>query len=259
MKKPLLQTKGKPLKLLSNFVLAFSFLTVIPIPLKEVDAKEGLARSMFFFPVVGFLIGLLALILVSLFGKFFPRHLSHLFLVLLPILLSGGLHVDGLADSFDAFFQGRNKEDLLRVMKDSRIGVWGALSILFLVLFKWEFLNVLSRGGAFLLAMTLSRWAHVLISYLLPSARAEKGLGKQVAGLVAKKELLGATLFTFVVSVFLGLVGFFTFLLSGFFVFLLSRFYQKKIDGVTGDVIGATGELTEVFAYFVMVILYGTF
>jgi len=236
-----------------------------------------------YFPFVGFCIGLLSLIIVSVFEQAFSQRLVNLLLVLLPILLSGGLHVDGLADSFDAFFhpprsnknpegreiaekqnrerfaRGKSKEDILRVMRDSRIGVWGALSIVFLVLIKWELIMLLpNKAVNYLFALSASRWAHVVLCFLLPYAREENGLGKEVAGLIQKKELLLSTFLMLGISLLLGLKGVVVLLMCWGFIYLLSRFYKRKIDGITGDVIGATGELTEIFVYITIVIFIGS-
>jgi len=254
-----LPTKKNPSNLLDNIRLAFSFLTIIPISVKSSSKDNALAGSMGYFPFVGFCIGLLSLIIISVFEQAFSPRLINLLLVLLPILLSGGLHIDGLADSFDAFFQGKSKEDILRVLRDSRIGVWGALSIVFLVLIKWELLMILpNKAIVYLFALSASRWAHVVLSFLLPYAREENGLGKEVAGLVQKKELNFSTLFMIAMSFLLGLKGIVVLVICAGFIYLLSRFYKRKISGITGDVIGATGELTEIFVYIMIVIFYGS-
>jgi len=254
-----LPTKKKLLSLPGNFWPAFSFLTIIPIPINTKSTKNTLAKSMRYFPLIGLGIGFVSLVIVSVFEQAFSQRFINLLLVLLPILVSGGLHVDGLADSFDAFFQGKSKEDILRVMKDSHIGVWGTLSIVFLVLFKWELLMILpNKASTFLFALSTSRWSHVVLCYLLPYAREENGLGKAVAGMVRKKEMMLSTLFTIGISFLLGIKGILVLLMCWGLIYLLSRFYKRKIDGITGDVIGATGELTEVFVYVIIIALYGS-
>jgi len=251
-----LPTKKKPSSPLDNILLAFSFLTIIPISVKTGSEKNTLAKSMTFFPLVGLCIGFASLIIVSPFEHAFSPRFVTLLLVLLPILLSGGLHVDGLADSFDAFFQGKSKEDILRVMRDSRIGVWGALSIVFLVLIKWELLMLLpNKMAGYLFALSASRWAHVVLCFSLPYAREENGLGKEVAGLVQKKEFIFSTLFVIGISFLLGLKGIMILTMCWAFIYLLSQFYKRKINGITGDVIGATGELVEVFVYVIIIFI----
>ena len=142
-----------------DFLSAVSFLTIVPIPSRILSKTRSLVSSMVFYPFIGFLIAALSLGLVAGLKPFLSERLESLLLVLFPILLSGGLHVDGLADFFDGFFQGRNREGILAVMKDSRIGVWGTLSVVFLVLLKWEFLMIVPvREMSFLTALTLISW-----------------------------------------------------------------------------------------------------
>ncbi len=139
--------------MISDFVQAVRFLTILPIP--EGEGKSDLARAMFFFPLVGFLIGILSLALTQAFSLHVFIRLEALGLVTFPILLAGGLHLDGFADSCDGFFAGKNREQIFQIMRDSRIGVWGALGILLLLFWKWELLASLSgRSGALLLALT---------------------------------------------------------------------------------------------------------
>ncbi len=246
---------GKSFNWFSNLRLAFSFLTIIPLAVTNKEERISLSQAMAYFPLVGFFIAVISLFIVGIFSHYFSPRLLSLFLVLLPIIISGGLHIDGLADSFDAFFQGKDKHDILHVMKDSRIGVWGTLSVVFLLLMKWECLVMLPQQNAgFILAIGLSRWAHGFICFLLPYARTEKGLGQEVAGAVSEVQIFLSTVFVLIVSLFLGITGIVAVLLSGIFIYLLSKFYKKRIGGITGDVIGATGELTEVFVYLVLIV-----
>jgi adenosylcobinamide-GDP ribazoletransferase len=240
-----------------NLCLAFSFLTIFSVPVKQKSASAALAQATVFFPLVGLCIGMVSLAVAGIVDSHFSPRLTALLLVLMPVVLSGGLHVDGLADFFDAIFRS-DRQEILRIMKDSRIGVWGTLGVVFLILLKWEALSALvPRDIGFLLALSLSRWSFVLISFLLPYARPEGGLGKDVAGQVTQQQLVISTGGVALLSLFLGWKGLAVVMLSAFFVFLLSRWYHKKIGGITGDVIGATGELTEIFVYLAILMMNG--
>jgi adenosylcobinamide-GDP ribazoletransferase len=176
--------------------------------------------------------------------------------VLFPILLSGCLHMDGFADFFDAFFQKKDRQEILTVMKDPHIGVWGVVGVMFCILLKWECLMIVPfRFESFLLAITLSRWAHVFLSYLQPYAGQDGGLGQAVAKKVGIRELLGASVFTLAVALILGLPGLLVFLIIALMVVLLGRFYKYRIGGITGDLIGATGEMCEIAAYMVILVI----
>lgn len=251
---------------------ALSFLTVIPLPgarkggLARADGSglpdraadrrlSKLARAMIFFPLVGFLIGTASLLIgAGLSTSLFPR-LQALALVTLPILLTGGLHLDGFADFCDGF-GGKNKEEILRIMRDSHVGVWGVAGVLLLLIWKMELLAALpSRGGAFLLSLTASRWAQVVLAYFLPYANPEGGLGESVAKKVKVRELSGATGFLAVLVFFLGVPGLVTFLALLPFLVLAGFLFFKRVGGITGDLLGAASEATEVYVLFIFLLI----
>ncbi len=241
---------------LNDFLVALSFLTVLPISVEVSDKKNALARAMMFFPLIGLGIAAVSLGAAHVLKPYFPERLINLLLVLFPIVISGCLHTDGLADFFDGFFQGKNKEDILAVMKDPHIGVWGVMGILFFVLLKWELLMIVPfKEKIFLIAITLSRWAQVFLSSLQPYARREGGLGESVAGQVGGVQLAIAGIITILVSLMIGIKGVIAFIVIGVFVFLMGKFCQRRIGGITGDLIGATGEMSELLTYFLFVIL----
>ena len=205
---------------------------------------------MFFFPFVGFLIGLVSLAVTQIlaFDLFAP--LKALTLVTLPIFLTGGLHVDGFADFCDGFFGGKDKGEILRIMRDSRIGVWGALGIALLLFWKWELLTSLpGRQTAFLFSLTASRWSQVVLAYFLPYANPSGGLGKDVAKKVKVRELVGATAFLTLLIFFLKGPGVLCFLALLPFVAALGFFFSKRVGGITGDLLGAASEATETFVF----------
>ena len=237
--------------MMTDFLQAVRFLTVLPLPWK---IKEGnLARSMFFFPLVGFLIGLASLLLAQVLSLHVFVRLHALALVTFPVFLSGALHLDGFADFCDGFFGARRKEDVLRIMRDSRIGVWGALGVCLLLFWKWELLASLpGRSGALLLALTASRWTPVALAYFLPYAGNGPGLGESVAKKVTARELAGASVFL-VLAVFLfkgtGLICLLALppLVAG-----LAFLFKKRVGGITGDLLGAASEATECYILFIL-------
>lgn len=232
-----------------RFYEAVRFLTVFNVPLKNLLPENALAQSMIFFPAAGLLIGGLSWGLFIISESFFPPRIATLVLLLTPIFISGGLHVDGFADFCDGFFGGKDRTDILRIMKDSKVGAWGALGVALLMLTKFELLLVLPHQGmVFLLAMAASRWAQVLLSFSLPYAGLGGGISERVARKIGRREVLGGSLF------FLPLILGFPqgiFLLAGLlpFLFLLGLFFKKRIGGVTGDLLGAASELTEIFIF----------
>lgn len=240
--------------MVSYFLHAVRFLTVLPLPGKE--KEKNLARAMFFFPLVGFLIGIISLVMVQ--GLSLPVfiRLEALGLVTFPLLLSGGLHLDGFADFCDGFFGGKDKEEVLQIMRDSRIGVWGAAGVTLLFFWKWELLASLShRGSALLLALSASRWAQVVLAYFLPYANPRGGLGEGVAQKVRIRELAGASGFLFLFIFFLGARGVLTFVSLVPFLAGIGFLFWKRLGGLTGDLLGAASEATELFIFLILFLI----
>lgn len=237
--------------MMGDFLEALRFLTVLPIPGGK---KEGdLARSMFFFPLVGLLIGLLSLAVVRALSLDAFVRLEALALVTLPVLLTGGLHLDGFADFCDGFFGGKDKGEVLRIMRDSRIGAWGTLGLVLLLFWKWELLASLPRRGeVLLLSLVASRWVQVVLAYFLPYANPEGGLGEKVAKRVRVRELVGASAFLTVLVLFTRASGVLAFLALIPFLWGAGWFFKRRVGGITGDLLGAASEASEVFVLFVL-------
>jgi adenosylcobinamide-GDP ribazoletransferase len=209
-----------------------------------------MARSTAAFPLVGLLIGGLGAAAGALALWVWGPPLHLLCVVLAWTLLSGALHLDGLADSCDALFSWQPRERKLEIMKDSRIGTMGALALVLVLLLKLAALHHLGSQwwlGA-LLAPLWGRWADVYGLFFFPPARQE-GLGRAFGAQVRFADFLAATLsallcsalFTFPGGVLLGLA------VWGLTHFLARRMV-RSLGGLTGDAYGALCECGEVIA-----------
>ncbi len=235
-------------RLARDFVVAFQFLTRLPMP--RVAFEPGsLARSLVFFPVVGLALGAAAALLHSLILPHCSRLVAALAVLVALALLTGGLHEDALADAADGFGGGRDREHILLILRDSRIGSFGALALIFSVLARLLLLSSvpLERVPAYLIAAeTLSRWTSLPLS-LLPSARAGEGLGTRLAQQASHITLISG-------SLLVGIIGTVALhsriiapaLLTVAIAALSARFFLREIGGVTGDCFGATIQLTQV-------------
>lgn len=226
--------------LIRDFLCAAGFLTVLPVAPKETN----LARAMFFFPLVGLLIAGISFALYLLASPFFAQPVSVLVMLATPILLSGALHLDGFADFCDGFFGGKTKEEALRIMKDPTIGSFGAAGLILLLLAKFQLILTLPDLRYYLLALGASRWMQVVLAFSLPYIGKSGGLGESIGGKVRWREVAGG-LWLVPLLGFLGMKGLFVMagalILLGFFGLAVKR----KLGGVTGDVIGAASELSE--------------
>ncbi len=231
------------------FVTAFSVLTILPLNRKRAVTEQELASSVVYFPLVGLVIGSLLMAVAQWLSPVLAPAPLAVLLLLLSVLLTGGLHLDGLADLCDGLAAGGNRERILSVMKDSRVGAFGVMGLVIVLLFKYSlFLEVIRQRAvhSFLLMGVLSRWAMVLAAFSGRYVR-DTGMAKPFIGQIRWPALLGSTVFTAGVVWMLfkgpGLgalvsVG----VVAGFFLYYL----RLKIGGLTGDGLGALNELVEV-------------
>ncbi len=232
-----------------TFPLALTFLTVFPWPWSGKASAEDLGRSLFWYPWVGAVLGLLYWGAGSLLVRFFLPPAAAALLLLLTVLLTRGLHLDGLADTVDGLGGGHTPEDRLAIMKDSRLGAFGGISLVLVLLLKFAFLQaVLSLAllPGLVLFPLISRWGLVLLAGLAPYARPGGGLGQAVTAGATRPLIAGATAATLVVSFVVGrFSGLIILGVAGLAVWGLSRFFRRTLGGVTGDVYGAVCEILE--------------
>ncbi len=243
------------------FFIAIQFLTRLPVPGKLQLSEETLGKATKFFPMVGVMVGAGAALTFWLLCQLLPHSAAVLGAIIFAAFITNGFHEDGLADTFDGFGGGWTKEQALEIMRDSRLGTYGALALVFLILGKYSFLSSIAQGAQgqvwrwLIVAHTASRWTVLPLCAWLPYARAE-GQGKLVAKQIGKAEISigSATLFAtmFMLSWQAALAAV---LVIGSATLLSGFYYRARLSGVTGDCLGATNQLTEVSLYLTAVIL----
>lgn len=229
---------------MKRLLAALGFLTRVPIT--TAFTAQDVGRASGFFPVVGVGIGALQLGL----WKLASPHLTSLVVAVLVVALSAwltrALHLDGLADFVDGLGGGRTRDDVLRIMKDSRIGAFGAVALVLVLGAKIAAFDAVPAPEAFVLAPALSRWTPVVLGYSLPYARSgtsARGARGAPAVHVGKLELGLASFMTAGLVVLLGhavLVG--VVVLVSVLVGVIAK---RRVGGITGDVLGANIELAE--------------
>ncbi len=244
----MLQAASHPV---AAFLAGLRFLTVLPISWKSDRDEHYFKASLFWFPVIGLLIGLMTAATVFLLEPFLPRSVLTVFAIFSLSALSGFLHLDGLADSADGLLSARPKEKSLVIMRDSRTGAMGVIALIFILLIKFSALSS-SPDGTFLLVLVfmplLGRVAILCSMAILPYARTGGGLGELFYSPVSRYAALWALVVFLFVSLFfpfsfsLFVTGLISLLLT---VGLFSLWCKKKIGGATGDTLGAVCELTE--------------
>jgi adenosylcobinamide-GDP ribazoletransferase len=235
----------------STLPLALTFLTKLPWPWRGPADAAALARSMFWFPWVGAILGLIFWAAWAGLQKVLPTPAAAALLLALTVWVTGGLHLDGLADTADGLGGGHTPETALTIMKDSRVGAFGVISLMLALVLKFSLFLSLSTqtcgAEALILFPVISRWGMVLLAYLSPYARPEGGLGQAMTLGVSPRVLIGASLSTGGLSLLiLGAPGLVLCIAAAVLVWLGSLSFHHRLGGITGDVLGATNEVLEV-------------
>jgi adenosylcobinamide-GDP ribazoletransferase len=242
------------------FFCAVQFLTRLPVPAGEFRADD-LPRSLAFFPLVGLLLAVGGLLVRFALARHVGNEIVVLAILIYLVLVTGGLHEDALADAADGFGGGWDKEQMLAIMRDSRIGSYGAIAIVFSLLGRFVLLTELPPTkfvAYFAASQVLSRWTPLPLSFFLPPARAESGQGSRVAGKISRFSLLFGTVVTLgIAALFLHTAVLWAGSTAAVIVAVTGLYYQKRLGGVTGDCLGATIQLTEIGVYLTGVIVHG--
>lgn len=237
--------------MLHSFALALSFLTILRVPLlpARLAGPTELAASFTFFPLVGVILGGFWVLLAAAFKPLLPPAVVAVLLTLVMALLTRGLHLDGLADLTDGVGGGYTPEKRLAIMKDSRIGTFGATALILVLALKIAALHALVQTGqwrALLMVPMLSRLGMVLGAYRSVYPRPEGGLGKTFCEQLHMGHLLAAMAMAFIAVVLIApLAGTVLLILLLGSVGLLRIMAQRWLGGVTGDVLGALNEIAE--------------
>ena len=243
---------------MNSFLAALQFLTIVPIKISSLDGKKT-AQSMAFFPLVGLLLGLALAGLNSLLTKCgFAQISINIILVVALAALTGGIHLDGLADTIDALSSAKKKEEMLAIMRDPHIGTMGVLGLAGILLLKIALISSLPLSikiSSLLLMCSLSRWSMVFATFLFPYARQE-GKAKAFFKNINLRIFLLSTLIALSCSVATGgLPGIIVMLCVALSAYLIAKLVSCQISGITGDVLGAINELSELVVLFMMCFL----
>ncbi len=239
------------------FFVALTFLTRIPICNKSSYTKEDFQKCVFFFPIIGLIIGGILWGSYILLEMIFPRPVTAALLLLIYVLLTGGLHLDGLIDTVDGIYGGMTPQRRLEIMKDTNPGAFGVLGAVVVLLVKYSvYAQMDPRMLIFLVAApVLGRQSMVWMQVFYPYARRE-GLGKLFSS-YNNISLFGVTTGITIVILFAlaQIEGLYIFLSAGVFCFLLAGRLSRLLGGLTGETYGAACELTEIFALLAALII----
>ncbi len=254
-------------------LIAMQFLTRLPVSflLKQAESQNDIytpgnqSRSLKYYPLVGFIIGLLLVAFIFILYTFAVSHTFYIAVltVFLWVALGGGLHLDGVADMADAWIGGLgDKDKTLRIMKDPACGPFGVIAIVFTLLLKLAFVYelVMINPLLILLPPLLSRIVVVALLMRIPYVRPQ-GMGHDLSASPDKHKNTASIIIAVIVSGYLlALLSGWTmvlgvFIACGLFYYMFISNVIKRIGGITGDIAGAFIEYTELVVLFSLVTL----
>ena len=234
-----------------SFVVAWHFLTAIPLTAHHDPTSRELARSMAWFPLVGLILGGLLAASALVFSTIFTDGVVNMLLIVVLAIVTRGLHLDGLADSLDGLAGGRTPAERLAIMRDARIGAMGAAGLILALGLRYAGLAALPQPDrlSWLISMpAVGRWAMVVGAMSAPNARTDGGLAQPFLQQLSSREVISATILlsgTVVLA-----LGPLSALVACGLVALVTRavtaLAHRLLGGITGDVLGATNEIAEV-------------
>ncbi len=238
------------------FLIACQFLTIIPLPAASSWQEDDMGRSMRWFPLVGLAIGGMLALAHGGASLLLPSGVADLLVVSLLALVTGCLHLDGLADVCDGFGARGGRERFLAVMKDSSVGAIGVVGVVLGLMLKYQGiagLPLAQKYGAIVIFPAIARFAQVLMASGAKRARGD-GLGAVFVAGVGPMELSIAGVTTVAAAaIILGGIGILCCILAAAFTLLAKGYFHRRLGGVSGDIIGCVSELVEIITLLTVV------
>lgn len=244
-------------KYLNGFLLMIQFMTRIPVNKELSCDMDDFRIGILYFPIIGFMVGGIQYIIYFLLQTIMASEIAIVIAVIAGVLLTGALHVDGLGDVFDAFYSFRGgKDKILEIMKDSRMGTYGSLTIFFDIILKIiSFILLEQRGLISLMILTpaIGRGAMVFLFSIGKSAK-EKSSGNVYIGNCGIKEVIITFIEVMIIGTFIvGPVRTISLVSCSYLiVFFFNKYCNFKIGGLVGDTLGTGNELSELLTLILM-------
>lgn len=244
-------------KMIKGMILAFQFLTRLPINITVDFNEDNIQKSTFFFPFVGMVIGGIGGLSYHIFN-YINKDIAAFFTVVSLIVINGGLHLDGLSDTFDGFLSYRDKEKTLEIMKDSRIGAFGVIALILDILLKYILISNLEGNIPLILALSYGN-SRLVISYIMSTKEVSRkgGIGDMFHKSNPKKYALFGGLLFIIMVIIINPIFLIPLLITFIVGEIMTKITYKKIDGFTGDVYGATIEIGEIISLITFLIGIG--
>jgi adenosylcobinamide-GDP ribazoletransferase len=250
--------------ILKRFIIMLQFFTSIPVPINMDCDEKDFGKGLIFAPLIGLIIGLILYLIYRVLSLFLPINLTCALLIIAYIVLSGGLHLDGLGDTFDGLFSNRPKEKILEIMRDSRVGTNAVLALFCVILLNYALLTEFKADSdmfkVLLLFPVAGRIGSLMGAGISVYARKNDGLGKSFIDHCGKKEMLiGGLLSILIFFIVHGVNGLIMAAIMLLTACVITKIFTVKIGGATGDILGAVCELNQtvflILFYIVEIVL----
>ena len=241
--------------MIKQLIILIQFMTRIPVFVNVEYDEEKLGKSIKYFPLVGAIIGIFLYGINILAGKITEnRQIAAIIIIIAEIFITGLIHIDGLADTADGLFSYAEKEKILEIMKDPRVGTNGAVALILYFMTKVILLSEI-RPEYIILYPVISRMSTSINAGLGEYAR-KNGMSNGIIGKNGKKEAVISIIITMILSfIILKVKGLIIFIFAILFILLLMKGVKRKIGGITGDTMGASLELTSILVLLAGVVL----
>jgi adenosylcobinamide-GDP ribazoletransferase len=239
-----------------GFWAALRFLTIFPTPVRREVSTETSGQCLPYFPLVGLILGAILLGLHYGLSLILPAAVVMALLIIALVIMTGAHHLDGFIDTCDGVIAGKSKKERLAIMSDTKVGAFGIVSVVLLLLLKYASLfSVSTILPALLLMPTLSRWTMVSIIFTFPYAKSS-GMGLPFKQGATWQRLTIATIIALIVAVVLlkwwGLV---LMVILWLIAFGVANCFRARLGGLTGDNYGAINELAEVLVLLLLILI----
>jgi len=241
--------------MIKQLIILIQFMTRIPVFVNVEYDEEKLGKSIKYFPLVGAIIGIFLYGINILAGKItVNRQIAAIIIIIAEIFITGLIHIDGLADTADGLFSYAEKEKILEIMKDSRVGTNGAVALILYFMTKVILLSEI-RPEYIILYPVISRLSTSINAGLGEYAR-KNGMSNEIIAKNGKKEAGISIIITMILSfIILKVKGLIILIFAILFILLLMKGVKRKIGGITGDTMGASLELTSILVLLAGVVL----
>lgn len=241
--------------MIKQLIILIQFMTRIPVFVNVEYDEEKLGKSIKYFPLVGAIIGIFLYGINILAGKItVNRQIAAMIIIIAEIFITGLIHIDGLADTADGLFSYAEKEKILEIMKDSRVGTNGAVALILYFMTKVILLSEI-RPEYIILYPVISRLSTSINAGLGEYAR-KSGMSNGIIAKNGKKEAGISIIITMILSfIILKVKGLIILIFAILFILLLMKGVKRKIGGITGDTMGASLELTSILVLLAGVVL----